>query len=220
MQVQQATQQIEMMASLYAEMLVGPLVSDIVDLNIQFLKDATAIRVLNTPKIISPDNITNHADVIVNVGIGTGNKQETIMYMQQLMGIYAQVFKAGLNVVTPENVYKAMVELIKAMGFKNTDDFVTNPQLPQAVQALGQITMQLIQAAQQMGIQLPPQIMQALPQIMQTLGIQPPPPQTPQGQGNNELSGGTFPGQQPPQLPMQPAQPMNMASPMQGGNLG
>ncbi len=142
------------------------------------------------------------------------------MYMQQLMGIYAQVVKAGLNIVTPQNVYKAMTELIKAMGIKDTQNYVTDPQMMQAVQALGQMTMQLIQGAQQLGIQLPPQMMQALPQIMQTLGIQPPPPQTPQGQGNNELSGGTFPGQQPPQLPMQPAQPMNMASPMQGGNLG
>lgn len=212
-QVSQASQRIAMMARLIAEMAIRPLINDVVDLNIRFLKKKTAVRYLNDWVEIEPDNIVGKYDVIVNVGLGTGNKQEIIAFVQQLLGIYAQIMKAGVRVVTPTNVYNAMKELVKAMGFRNVGDFVTDPKFGDAVAALLQILMQR-------GIlQGDPQIGQIAYDIALQLGlVQPPKP----GQERAAEAGpeGTFPGQERPAIPVQPAQPMNPTLPMQGGYFG
>jgi hypothetical protein len=199
------------MARLIAEMGVSPLVSDLVDLNIRFLKKKTAIRYLNKWVEINPDNIIGKYDCLVNVGLGTGNKDRTIVYMQQLLGLYAQVAKSGVPTVTPTNVYNAMKELIKAMGFRNVDDFVTDPKFIQAV-------TQLLAALGGKGILgADPQITQIAQIVAGQLGLLPPPGKETPEQGSPE---GTFPGQSPPAQPTVPSQPLNPTLPSQAGNFG
>jgi len=200
-----------MMARLIAEMGVAPLVTDVVDLNIRFLKKKTSVRYLNSWKDISPDNIIGKYDSIVNVGLGTGNKQQTIVNVQQLLGLYAQIQKAGVPIVTPQNVYNAMKELIKAMGFRNTADFVSDPAFNERIKRLLMMLMQL-------GVVQVPQIGMQVQMLAVDLGLipdtsqAPPPGQSPPG--------GTFPGQQPPAQPNNPMNPMQITAPAQEGNFG
>lgn len=198
-QVGLAQQRIEIMARTFAEMLIAPLVEDVINLNIRFLQKKTALRVTNQWIDISPDNITNRADVIVNVGIGSGEKDTTIMYMQQLLGLYAQIYKAGMPIVTAQNAYSAMKELIKSMGYRNIDDFITNPESIKAVQGLLQAIQQHMMQMQQKGLPPDTVLMQAVQQAMLQMGVK----------NNNELNSGTNPNQATPQQPMPPMQPMN-----------
>lgn len=210
-QVTQAQQRVALMARLIAEMGVSPLVSDLVDLNIRFLKKKTAVRYLKEWKEITPDNIIGKYDCLVNVGLGTGNKDQIIVYMQQLLGLYAQVQKAGVPVVTPTNVYNAMRELIKAMGFRNLDDFVSDPKFTQAI-------VQLLSALGDKGLLVnDPQIKQLAQALAGMMGLLPPPGKETPEQGSPE---GTFPGQAAPPQPTVPHQPLNPTLPAQGGNLG
>lgn len=210
-QVTQAQQRMAMMARLIAEMGVSPLISDLVDLNIRFMTKKTMVRNLNRWVEIKPDNIIGQYDSIVNVGLGTGNKDQKIIYMQQLLGIYAQVAKAQIPVVTPVNVYNAMKELIKAMGFRNTDDFVTDPKFTQAV-------VQLLSILSSKGIiGGDPQVTQVAQMVAGQMGLLPKPGKETPEQGSPE---GTFPGQEPPALPTNPSQPLNPTLPSQAGVIG
>ncbi len=148
-QIQQASKRLMMMARLFAEMFFKPIVCDVIDLNLRFLSKKTQIRYLNDWVEISPDNIIGKYDVVVNVGLGTGSKDQTIIYQQQLLGIYAQLYKSGIPVVTAQNVYNAMKELIKAMGYQNNSDFITNPHLTQMIP---QFVMAVLQRMQMLGI--------------------------------------------------------------------
>lgn len=141
-QITQAGKRLMMMARLFAEMFFKPLICDVIDMNLKFLTKKTQIRYLNDWVEISPDNIIGKYDVVVNVGLGTGNKDQTIVYMQQLLGLYAQTYKAGIPIVTAQNAHNAMKELIKAMGFVNTSDFVTDPKFTQSVSKLAQSVLQ------------------------------------------------------------------------------
>lgn len=126
--LQQSQQRLELMARLFAEMGIAPLVNSVLEMNQKFLKNSIALRVRGDWIEINPDNIIGKWDIIVDVGIGTGNKDQIIAQMQQLLGIYGQLYKAGIQgIITPTNLYNACKELVKAMGYRNVDDFFTKP---------------------------------------------------------------------------------------------
>jgi hypothetical protein len=213
-QVSQASQRILMMARLIAEMGVAPLVRDIVDINLWFLKKKQAVRFLNNWKEISPEQIVGQADCIVNVGLGTSNKQQTIVYMQQLLALYQQIKAAGVPVVTPTNVYNAMKELIRAMGLRNVGDFVTDPKFTE------QVTV-LLATLGNMGLAQDPNVGPIAVAVATQMGLLPPPgaqPGAPPEGGEN--TEGTFPGQESPSIPANPAEPNRPTLPSVGGNIG
>ena len=79
------------------------------------MQKKTAVRLLNEDIVIEPDDAVGQFDVIINLGIGTNNKDMVVMQMQQLLGIFKMIAQAKIPVVTAQNVYHAMGELIKAM---------------------------------------------------------------------------------------------------------
>jgi hypothetical protein len=205
-QVQQAAQRIAMMARLIAEMGVAPLMDEIAKMNMQFLKKSTSVRYLGEFLEIPPDNIIGKYDIVVNVGTGTGDKAETIGFIQQLLGLYAQVFKTGIPIVNSQNVYNAFKELIKAMNYKNIDDFITQPKI-------GESLIALLQTLIGMGAMNIPQVAQQIMQVATAFGVAP--------QVMQAVSGATHEGQKTPEQPQQPSQPFNPAvEPMGGGNFG
>ena len=202
-QINQASQRIAMMSRIIAEMGIAPLVNDIVDLNIKFLKKETAVRYLNDWVPIHPDNIVGKYDVVVNVGIGTGDKDKIIMQMQQLLGIYAQIAKSGVPITNAQNVYAAMKELVQAMGHKNVQDFISDPKLNEAVQQLGDVVL----AA---GLHKDPQVAKLVVHVMKLVGGYP-------QQVNEKANSHQAPGVSTPQA----AQPMPEATtPMNGDYFG
>ena len=75
---------------------------------------------------INPRDWRNGFDCVVNVGLGTGNKDQQVAHLNMML----QQAIAGLQdgTATPENVYQIKIEMAKAMGFKNADKYATDPQ--------------------------------------------------------------------------------------------
>jgi hypothetical protein len=195
-QIQQAQQRIEMMARLFAEMGIAPLVKDIVDMNSRFLKKETALKVVNDWITVAPEDTVAKADIIINVGLGTGNKDIVIGQMQQLIGLYLKLQSSGFNVAGSEQVHNAMKELVKAMGYRNVDDFVSNPK---ANELLAQLLQHLIQGLSQENFN-PQAMIGLIEQVGEAFGIFPK-----KGQGQ-----GTAQGEQPPAIEEQPDNEMNL----------
>lgn len=123
----QSQQRIDLMARNLAETTIAPLINSVMDMNIRFLSKKTMVRICNEWAEITPDNLVGKWDVIVNVGVGAADKDTVVAQMQQLLGIYAQIAKSGVPIATPKNIYNACRELTKAMGYRNVDDFWTDP---------------------------------------------------------------------------------------------
>ncbi|MEW6095370.1 MAG: hypothetical protein AB1567_02420 [bacterium] len=143
--IMQASQQrLELMARTFSVGL-AKIVNFVVNLNIKYFKKPQSIRLFNEWIEISPDNIFGRYDISVNVGVG-GNEQIVITQMQQLLGLFAQIGKFGIPIVSPQNVYNVMKELIEAMGKKNVSEFITEPAKQEDLIALfQQITMLIMQ---------------------------------------------------------------------------
>lgn len=143
----QSQQRIDLLARSLAEIAIAPLINSVMDMNIRFLSKSTMIRICNDWAEVTPDNIIGKWDVIVNVGVGVADKETTVAQMQQLLGIYAQIVKAGVSIATPKNIYNACKELTKAMGYRNTDDFWTDPDSAPVMgygSAAGQVPMEQV----------------------------------------------------------------------------
>lgn len=153
-QVSQASQRVGLMARNIAETCIVPLINAIIALNIKFMDSEVNFRYLNEDINISPDNLVGKYDVIVNIGTGTQDKEQTIVYMQQLIALFMSLSSAGIPIVNAQGFHTAVIELLEAMGKKNTHDFVADPETNKMVMALIQIVLQsgMVQQNPQIGM--------------------------------------------------------------------
>ena len=214
LKVNQASKKVLMMMRVYMEEVFGPLFQDVLDCLAKFMKKKTIVRYLNQDYDISPDEIVCKYALIVNVGLGSHDKQDLIVKLQQLIGLAMQEMQTGI--ITPQNLWYMNMELVKAMGFLNTTDFVTDPKVKETVMELIQEMGSLLQVMgqnpqmQQMVAQIAPGFQQKVMQVMQALGVQ----QEPDKGGKNAQ--GTQPGEQPARIPDQPSNQANPQTQVSG----
>jgi hypothetical protein len=65
----------------------------------------------------------------VNVGVGSGSQQSKTQTMGSIMQIIQGLIQNGGmgSIVTPQNIYNAVSEFIAQSGYKNSDQFISNP---------------------------------------------------------------------------------------------
>ena len=57
------------------------------------------------------------------------------MHLSQMLQLAGEAMKGGLPIVSVQNMYNLSASLVKAMGFQNVDDYLTDPsQMPQQPQ--------------------------------------------------------------------------------------
>jgi len=135
----------------------------------QYTDKEQVIRLRGEWVNMDPREWRNGFDVSINVGLGTGNKDQQIGHLNALLGLQQQGLQIGIT--TPENIYQASCELIKAMGFKSPDKFVSDPAKappqppkPSPEEIAAQMAIQL----KQMDLQADAQKFQAQTQLKQT----------------------------------------------------
>jgi hypothetical protein len=137
-------------------------------LTAQYTDKEQVIRLRGEWVNMDPREWRNGFDVSINVGLGTGNKDQQIGHLNALLGLQQQGLQIG--VATPENIYQSACELIKAMGFKSHDRFVSDPSKapPQPPKASPEeINAQTALQLKQMDLQASAQKFQAETQLKQ-----------------------------------------------------
>ena len=135
-QVAQASKRVALIARTIAEVAIAPLVKDLIDLNLKFADKEVAFRYLNEDIRLSLDNVVGQYDCIVTVGLGARDNDKTILQMQQFLGIAAKMYSAGIQIITSEDAYHALKEIVEAMDRPNYQDFCTDPKLIEKVKVL------------------------------------------------------------------------------------
>ena len=99
------------------------------------------------------------------------------MTLQTMLTALMQTQAAGIPIVTPQNIYNLFKKWIESAGFKNYNDYVTDPAVVQQraimdmqlkQQVLSQLPPQALQAYMTFGV-LPPQYLLMLPPELQLL---------------------------------------------------
>ena len=134
--VQEAeSERVELVARIFAETGVTDLFNLILKLVCQYQDKPAQMKVAGQWKVADPREWRNRFDLIINVGLGTGNKDQIVQHLMALQNFMAGP-AAQAGIVQPGNLYNFGEELIKNLGIKSPDKFFTNPQdVPQHQQA-------------------------------------------------------------------------------------
>jgi len=120
-----AQMRLELIARTFAETGVKQLFLGVHKLLLQHSKKEQITRIKNEWVPVDPRQWKTRTDMTVSVGLGTGNKQEMLVQIMQILGVQERALAIG--VATPTNIYEACVELTKNAGFKDGDKYWTNP---------------------------------------------------------------------------------------------
>ena len=145
-----AQSRVELIARNFAETGVKDLMITIYELLHKNQDKKRVVRLRNEWVPVRPDVWRDQYDCTVSVALGSGNKDQQMMHLSQMIQFAGEAMKGGLPIVNAQNMYNMGAALVKAMGFQNVNDFLTDPsqappQQPDPQQQLDQMEMQIKQ---------------------------------------------------------------------------
>lgn len=83
------------------------------------------IRLRNKWVPVDPRSWTNRYDMTISVGLGTGNREQQMTNLMQVLAAQREAFQIG--VASPQNIYVSLLKLAEAAGFKAPEQFFSDP---------------------------------------------------------------------------------------------
>jgi hypothetical protein len=111
------------------------------------------VRLRNEWIEVDPRQWKNRNDMSIAVGLGTGNKDQQLQHLMTMLEVQEKALAIG--VATPKNIYKSCIKLTQNAGFKDAEEFFTDPttqqqQPPPPDPKLVEVQMKGQQAQQQL----------------------------------------------------------------------
>lgn len=154
---------VELIARVFAETGFQDLFKLVLKLVSQHQDQATVARINGKWVNFDPREWRNQFDFTVNVGLGTGNKDQQVQHLMTLLQTQQQL--APLGLVDPQHAYRAAAKLVEFLGFKQPELFFvdpsTKPPAPPAPPPPEVLKQQADQQAKQAEIQMRQQEQQA-----------------------------------------------------------
>lgn len=91
----------------------------------QYQQKEDVVKLCGTWAPVSPREWRNGFDTTINVGLGTGSKDQQVAHLVMMGQQQAQGLQIGI--ATPQNIYETAKQLTKALGFKGDAKFWTDP---------------------------------------------------------------------------------------------
>lgn len=125
-------QRLLMIARIMAETGVKDLFKLLLKLVCKHQDKAATIRMRGAWVSFDPRTWSDEMDATVNVGLGTGDKAETVMNLQMVINEQKQLQATNSPMFDPMKLYNAYRALLKAMNIKGIDQFFNDPSKVQA----------------------------------------------------------------------------------------
>ena len=118
---------VELIARNFAETGMKDLCRMIYMLLLKHQDKETVVQLRNEWVSVNPSAWRDKTDCTVSTGLGFGNKDQQMAYLNQVLQLASQAMQGGLKIVNEQNIYNISKELLKTMGFMNTQEFLTDP---------------------------------------------------------------------------------------------
>jgi hypothetical protein len=90
-------------------------------------KAVNTVRLRNKWVTVDPRQWKTRNDMTIDVGLGTGGKQEQAQAMMGLLNIQKEMLMGKLPTVTPKNIYNTAAKFVEKIGFKSAEPYFTDP---------------------------------------------------------------------------------------------
>jgi hypothetical protein len=126
-----AQQRQELMARIAAETFMKDMFALIDHCVTKYQNKARVVRIRNQWVTVDPRQWESNYDMTVNVGLGTGNKDQTLMHLQTIGAVQAQIVQlqggAGGPLVNWENLHETSTKIVENAGLKHADLYFSDP---------------------------------------------------------------------------------------------
>jgi len=152
-----ASQQREyLIARLFAETGVKHIFEKTVSLLAKYQDTPMQIKVSGQPLEINPVEWSGHTRCSIHVGLGSGDRQEKIMNLNQVLQNQMMFMQSGLVLSDQAKVYKTMEKIIDEVGLKDASTYFNNPETDvETLQAQNEQLMGMVQQLQAQAQQNP-----------------------------------------------------------------
>jgi protein-tyrosine-phosphatase len=116
---------VELIARVFAETGVKDLFRMILKLVSMYQDRAEVIKLTNKWITIDPREWHNQFDFVINVGLGSGNRDQVAGQLMQILELQTQGMQLGL--ADAQKIYHTGAKLLENMGFKNPESFFIDP---------------------------------------------------------------------------------------------
>ena len=139
-----AQQRLELVARTFAETGVKDLFLLVHRLIRQNVTKPDIVKIRNEWVEIDPREWKTRKDLSISVGLGAGNKDQQLMHLNSILTLQEKALQVGLT--DKSKIFNALSKLTQNAGFKNPDEFWTDPSNnPQPQQQMPDPQQQLIQ---------------------------------------------------------------------------
>lgn len=126
-----AQMRMRLLARMIAETGVKDLMLGIHSLIQKHDRKAKTVRLRNKWVEVDPAQWKTRTDMTISVALGSGTKQEMLIFLQNLLAIQekAIALQGGVQgpLVTINNIYNTVKEMVKNAGLKNVEPYFTDP---------------------------------------------------------------------------------------------
>lgn len=151
--IMEASQQrMDMIARIFADTGVRDIFRKIVKLAMQYQNDALQIRVLGEPLEVDPTSWRYNLDCRLDVGLGSGDRQEKIINLNAILAIQQGLMQTGSPLTDQVKMYNTLDKLAVEVGLKDAGLYFNNPAQP--AQLLQAQVEQLTAVVQQLQAQM------------------------------------------------------------------
>jgi hypothetical protein len=142
-----AMQRIELIARIFAEIAMKPMFCGILKLLSEGGMEKMAFRLRDQFVEYDPNEWRDQYDMTVNVGLGSGDSQQKIQALQMIAANQMALLPMGL--ADPEKIYHTQTKIVEAAGFKDVQNFITDPKGKPPIQPPPNPMLQVEQMKQQ-----------------------------------------------------------------------
>jgi hypothetical protein len=122
-----STQRIELIARCFAEG-VKDIFKNILNVVCEYQDQERIIKLRGSFVSMDPRQWTNMYDVSVQVGLGTGNQDQRLQVLQQVLSVQEKLIQmGGMGMVTPQTIYNTLENFLQNSGYKDATQFFNNP---------------------------------------------------------------------------------------------
>ncbi len=94
-------------------------------------REENTIRLRNRWVTVNPRDWKLRNDMTINVGLGSGSKQQQIAFFMEILNIQKEaILHPELGLVDPENIYNALKKLVELAGHKSVEPYFSDPSGP------------------------------------------------------------------------------------------
>ena len=141
-----STQRIELIARSFADG-VKDIFENVLAVICEYQDQERVVKLRGEFVSMNPREWTDKYDCTTQVGLGTGNQDQRLQVLQQVLNVQEKMIQqGGMGMVTPQTIYNTLENYLQNSGYKDATQFFNNPAMqppPQPKEQKQDPTMQL-----------------------------------------------------------------------------